>query len=404
MLDEADPQSFRVRAYESAAQAIAAQGTDLGQLTAKELQQHRGHRQEHRGEDPRALSTAARSQRLEELRAKHPASVGRPAAHPGPRAEGRHAGCAPSSASSRSTISARRSRSTRLRDLKGFGAKSEEKLAHALARLDEQGSLDAHAHLGRAAARRAHRRARCARSPASRTPRTAARSGASRRRSATSTSSSRRPTPRPVMDALVGDERRRSRARARRDEDERRHAPRHADRSARRRGPTSSARRCSISRAPRVTTSSCGSARSTRGWTLNEYAPRRGRRRQGRRERDRRADLRGARPAVDPAGPARGRGRDRGRREGRRCPRPLGRVLGDFHVHTTLSGDGRSSLEEVVAAAKAPRLPLRSRSPITPKARSPAWAARRSLEQRAQIEALRAASSATRSRCSTASS
>ena len=41
----------------------------------------------------------------------------------------------------------------KLRDLKGFGAKSEEKLAQALARLEEQGSLDAHADLGRAAAR-----------------------------------------------------------------------------------------------------------------------------------------------------------------------------------------------------------------------------------------------------------
>ena len=34
-------------------------------------------------------------------------------------------------------------------------------------------------------------------------------------------------------------------------------------------------------------------------------------------------------------------------------PRPLGAVLGDFHVHTSVSGDGRSSLEAVVAAAKA---------------------------------------------------
>jgi DNA polymerase (family 10) len=34
-------------------------------------------------------------------------------------------------------------------------------------------------------------------------------------------------------------------------------------------------------------------------------------------------------------------------------PRPLGAVVGDFHVHTTVSGDGRSTLEEVVAAAVA---------------------------------------------------
>jgi DNA polymerase (family 10) len=34
-------------------------------------------------------------------------------------------------------------------------------------------------------------------------------------------------------------------------------------------------------------------------------------------------------------------------------PRPIGDVLGDFHVHTTVSGDGRSSLEDVVATARA---------------------------------------------------
>ena len=34
-------------------------------------------------------------------------------------------------------------------------------------------------------------------------------------------------------------------------------------------------------------------------------------------------------------------------------PRPLPEVTGDFHLHTTVSGDGRSSLEEMVAAARA---------------------------------------------------
>ena len=74
VLDEGDPQSFRARAYESAAQAIAAQGTDLGELSAKELLLIQGTR----------TSTAAKIQellaggkvpKLEELRAKHPASV-----------------------------------------------------------------------------------------------------------------------------------------------------------------------------------------------------------------------------------------------------------------------------------------------------------------------------------------
>jgi DNA polymerase (family 10) len=35
-----------------------------------------------------------------------------------------------------------------------------------------------------------------------------------------------------------------------------------------------------------------------------------------------------------------------------RLPQPIGDVIGDFHVHTSLSGDGRSTLEEVVAAAR----------------------------------------------------
>jgi DNA polymerase (family 10) len=34
-------------------------------------------------------------------------------------------------------------------------------------------------------------------------------------------------------------------------------------------------------------------------------------------------------------------------------PRPVGEVIGDFHVHTSLSGDGESPLEEVVLGAKA---------------------------------------------------
>jgi DNA polymerase (family 10) len=34
-------------------------------------------------------------------------------------------------------------------------------------------------------------------------------------------------------------------------------------------------------------------------------------------------------------------------------PRPIGDVIGDFHVHTSLSGDGKSSLDEVVMRAQA---------------------------------------------------
>jgi DNA polymerase (family X) len=37
--------------------------------------------------------------------------------------------------------------------------------------------------------------------------------------------------------------------------------------------------------------------------------------------------------------------------ESGKLPQSVGAVIGDFHVHTTVSGDGRSSLQEVIAAA-----------------------------------------------------
>jgi DNA polymerase (family 10) len=39
--------------------------------------------------------------------------------------------------------------------------------------------------------------------------------------------------------------------------------------------------------------------------------------------------------------------------ESGKLPRPIGAVCGDFHLHTTVSGDGRSTIEEVIAAAVA---------------------------------------------------
>ena len=73
-LDEADPQSFRVRAYESAAQAVAAQATDLGRMTAKELQQIHGIGKS-TADKIRELLETGRVAKLEALRAKHPRSV-----------------------------------------------------------------------------------------------------------------------------------------------------------------------------------------------------------------------------------------------------------------------------------------------------------------------------------------
>ena len=70
-------------------------------------------------------------------------------------------------------------------------------------------------------------------------------------------------------------------------------------------------------------------------------------------------------------------------------PRPIGDVIGDFHVHTTVSGDGRSSIEEVVAAAKARGLRVLA---ITEHAEGTLSGVGREalLEQRAKLKAIQA--------------
>ncbi len=70
-------------------------------------------------------------------------------------------------------------------------------------------------------------------------------------------------------------------------------------------------------------------------------------------------------------------------------PRPLGAITGDFHVHTTVSGDGRSPLEDVVALAKARGLRVLA---LTDHAEGTVAGVSRErfLEQRAQIRALQA--------------
>jgi len=138
-LDEADPQSFRVRAYESAAQAIAAQATDLGRLTVRELQQIQGIGKSTAGKIRELLETG-RVAKLEELRRKYPASV---------VALLRIQGLGPKALRKlraelgvESIDDLRRALAERrVRALDGFGAKSEQKLAEALARLDAQGQI-----------------------------------------------------------------------------------------------------------------------------------------------------------------------------------------------------------------------------------------------------------------------
>src|SRR5262245_17868042 len=138
-LEEGDPQSFRVRAYESAAQAIAAQATDLGKLTPKELQQISGIGKSTSAKIRELLETG-KVEKLEALRAKHPPSVVAllKIQGLGPKALMRLR----NELGVQSIDDLRRVLSEhKLRELKNFGQKSEQKLAQSLARLDAQGSL-----------------------------------------------------------------------------------------------------------------------------------------------------------------------------------------------------------------------------------------------------------------------
>jgi DNA polymerase (family X) len=140
LLEEGDPQSFRVRAYENATQAIAAQATDLGQLSLKDLKKIHGIGKS-TAEKIRELLENGRVQKVEELRQKYPRSLVAllRLQGVGPKAVRRlQAELGVQSLDDlRQAIAAQR-----LRDLKGFGAKSEEKLAAAIARLEREGALN----------------------------------------------------------------------------------------------------------------------------------------------------------------------------------------------------------------------------------------------------------------------
>jgi DNA polymerase (family 10) len=140
LLEEQNPQSFRVRAYESAAQAISAQATDLGRLTVKELQRIEGIGKS-TAEKIRELLESGKVGRLEELRQKHPRSVVALLGIQGlgPKAVSRLR--AELGVQSIDDLRAALSQH-RLRDLRGFGVKSEEKLRQAIERLDAQGALE----------------------------------------------------------------------------------------------------------------------------------------------------------------------------------------------------------------------------------------------------------------------
>jgi DNA polymerase (family 10) len=140
LLDEENPQSFRVRAYESAEHAIAAQTLDLASLSLKELQQIEGIGKS-TAEKIRELIDTGRVERLEALRQQHPASVVALLRIQGlgPKMLGRlRKELGVQSLDDLRRVLAEQ----RLRGLKGFGEKSEEKLRQALSRLAAQGALE----------------------------------------------------------------------------------------------------------------------------------------------------------------------------------------------------------------------------------------------------------------------
>lgn len=136
MLDEGDPQSFRVRAYESAQHGIEAHAGDLSELSAKELQRIEGVGKS-TAEKIRELVEHGRVEKLETLRARYAPSVVALLRIPGmgPKAIKRLRAelGVESLADLERCVSEHK-----LRELKGFGAKSEEKLAQTLARMRQQ--------------------------------------------------------------------------------------------------------------------------------------------------------------------------------------------------------------------------------------------------------------------------
>jgi DNA polymerase (family 10) len=348
MLDEGDPQSFRVRAYESAWHAINAQATDLGKLTAKELQKIEGIGKS-TAEKIRELLETGKVTKLEGLRQKHPASV---------VALLRIQGLGPKNLQRLRTelgvtcLDDLRAAldQHKLRNLHGFGEKSEEKLGKALARLAEQGHLD------RTPISVALPLARKVVAQLLDLPGVthASYCGSLRRFSETVGDVDIvvvAANPGPVMEALVGMS--------------------FVDRVvARGDAKTSVATRRGTQIDVRVVAAhQLGAAQLyftgskghniklrqralARGWTLNEYAL---------------SELEGGKVIASETEEAIYKAlglpfiapmlrEDAGEieaAEGGKLPRPLPHVIGDFHLHTTVSGDGRSTLDEMVAAARA---------------------------------------------------
>ena len=348
MLEEGDPQSFRVRAYESAAQAIAAHATDLGKLTTKDLQQIQGIGKS-TADKIRELIDSGKVDKLERLRQKHP---------PGVVALLRIQGLGPKAvAKLRAEIGVASIDDLRqalalhkLQALKGFGQKSEERIARSLARLDEQGSLE-RTPIAVALPLANRLVARILEVPG---VSHASYAGSLRRFSETIGDIDvvvAATAPLAVMEALVAMsfvERVLVRGTSKTS-------------VVTRRGTQIDLRVVAAHQLGAALLYFTGSKGHNiklrqralaRGWTLNEYALSEidgGKVVASQTEEEiyEALGLRWIAPVLrEDAGEIEAAERDA-------LPTPIERALGDFHVHTSLSGDGRSSLQEVVLAAKA---------------------------------------------------
>jgi DNA polymerase (family 10) len=347
MLEEGDPQSFRVRAYESAAQGVEAQASDLSRLTAKELEKIDGIGKSTAAKIRELLDTG-KVQKLEDLRGKHP---------PGVVALLRIQGLGPKALKRlRAELGVQSIDDLRqvladhkLRALKGFGPKSEEKLAESLGRLDAQGAVG-RTPISVALPLATRISARMLEVPGV----THASYCGSLRRFAETIGDVdivvAAVAAEPVMEALV--------------------AMNVVDRVlVRGEAKTSVVTHRGTQIDLRVVAAhQLGAARLyftgskghniklrmralARGWTLNEYAL---------------SEIEGGKVVASeteeqiyealglawvPPVLREDAGEIEAAEKGT-LPRPIGAVIGDFHVHTSLSGDAKSTLEEVVAAAK----------------------------------------------------
>jgi DNA polymerase (family 10) len=348
MLEEGDPQSFRVRAYESASQAVAGLAGDINKLSAKDLQKIDGIGKS-TAEKIRQLLDTGKVDKLEMLRQKHPRSV---------VALLKIQGMGPKAIKKlreelgvQSIDDLRKALADhKVQALKGFGQKSEEKFATALAKMDEQGVIGrTPVSVALPLANRivAHLRALPGVTHASYC-------GSLRRFTETIGDVDIMVAAKeaePVMEALV--------------------SMNFVDRVlARGANKTSIVTHRGTQVDLRVVAEhELGAARLyftgskghniklrqralSRGWTLNEYAL---------------SELEGGRVVACeteeqiyealglrfiPPVLREDMGEIEAAEKGT-LPSPIGAILGDFHVHTDMSGDGHSSLEDVVAAAKA---------------------------------------------------